>query len=130
MQHQPRNARCLNRIYAPRSQAERSLNQWGLKMQNLLFKMTMGLGIAVLAAQQVQARTCAARDDVVTRLAETYGETRRGIGIARQGAVMELFASDETGTWTITVTLPDGTMCLVVSGQAYEAVTGALPPNA
>ena len=53
-------------------------------MKKTLFKMTMGLGILVLAAQQVQAQTrnCAPREDVIKRLAETYGETRRGIGIA------------------------------------------------
>ncbi|WP_170467117.1 hypothetical protein [Ruegeria arenilitoris] len=98
-------------------------------MQKTLYKMTMGLGIMVLAAQQVHARTCAPRDEVIKRLTETYGETRQGIGIARQGTVMELFASDQSGSWTITVTLPDGITCLVVSGQAYETMAEALPPN-
>ncbi|SHJ42132.1 hypothetical protein SAMN05444404_2037 [Ruegeria lacuscaerulensis ITI-1157] len=100
------------------------MNQW-------LFQMTMGLGIMVLAAQQVQAQTpnCAPRPDVLQRLAETYGETRRGIGMARQGTVMEVFASDETGTWTIIVTLPNGLTCLVAAGEAYETLAEALPPN-
>ncbi|MES0826263.1 hypothetical protein [Ruegeria sp. SCP11] len=98
-------------------------------MKKTLFKMTMGLGIMVLAAQQVQARTCSPREDILKRLVETYGETRRGIGIARQGAVMEIYASDQTGSWTITVTLPDGITCLVASGQAYEVMAEALPPN-
>ncbi len=89
----------------------------------------MGLGIMVLAAQQVQAQNCAPREDIIQRLAETYGETRRGIGIARQGSVMEVYASDSSGSWTITVTLPDGVTCLIASGQAYEDVTEALPPN-
>ncbi len=98
-------------------------------MKKTLFKMTMGLGIMVLAAQQVQARTCGPREDILKRLVETYGETRRGIGIARQGAVMEIYASDQTGSWTITVTLPDGITCLVASGQAFEVMAEALPPN-
>ncbi|KUJ73810.1 hypothetical protein AVO45_14455 [Ruegeria marisrubri] len=101
-------------------------------MKQTLLKMTMGLGIMVLAAQQVQAQTpnCAPRPDVLQRLAETYGETRRGIGMARQGAVMEVFASDDTGTWTITVTLPNGLTCLLAAGEAYEVLAEALPPNA
>ncbi len=98
-------------------------------MRKTLFKMTMGLGIMALAAQQVQAQNCAPREDIIQRLAETYGETRRGIGIARQGAVMEVYASDSSGSWTITVTLPDGVTCLIASGQSYEDVTEALPPN-
>lgn len=101
-------------------------------MKKSLLNMTIGLGIMVLAAQQVnaQSRNCAPRADVIKRLSEGYGETRKGIGIAGQGAVMELFASDETGSWTITVTLPDGTTCLVASGQSYETLAEALPPNA
>ncbi len=101
-------------------------------MKKTVANMTIGLGIMVLAAQQVQAqnRNCAPRADVIERLAGTYGETRKGIGIARQGAVMEVFASDETGSWTITVTLPDGMTCLVASGQSFEALAEALPPNA
>ncbi|MBY6083494.1 hypothetical protein [Ruegeria arenilitoris] len=100
-------------------------------MNQRLFQMTMGLGIMALAAQQVQAQTpnCAPRPDVLQRLAETYGETRRGIGMARQGTVIEVFASDETGTWTITVTLPNGLTCLVAAGEAYETLVEALPPN-
>ncbi|WP_170415023.1 hypothetical protein [Ruegeria atlantica] len=98
-------------------------------MQKTLLNMTMGLGMMVLAAQQVHARNCAPRDEVIKRLTESYGETRQGLGIARQGAVMELYASEQSGSWTITVTLPDGITCLVASGQAYEMTAEALPPN-
>ncbi|WP_209598644.1 hypothetical protein [Ruegeria sp. HKCCSP351] len=101
-------------------------------MRKTMFKMTMGLGIMVLAAQQVQAQgqNCAPREDVLTRLTDTYDETRRGYGLAQQGAVMELFASTQRGSWTITVTFPNGVTCLVASGQSFEAVAEALPPNA
>ncbi|WP_108860866.1 hypothetical protein [Ruegeria sp. Alg231-54] len=98
-------------------------------MHKTLLKMTMGLGIMVLAAQKAHARNCAPRDEVIKRLTETYGETRQGIGIARQGAVMELYASDQSGGWTNTATLPDGMTCFVASGQAYEMIAEALPPN-
>ncbi len=82
--------------------------------------------LAVLLACPAVAQNCAPRDDVVKRLTETYGETRQGIGIARQGAVMEVFASDSTGSWTITVTLPNGLTCLLASGQSYESLNGAI----
>ncbi len=93
--------------------------------------MTMGLGIVALAAQQLnaQSRQCAPRGDVLKQLTGTYGETRRGVGIARQGTVIEVFASDTTGSWTITATLPDGTTCLMASGQAYRETAESLPPN-
>ncbi|MCX7888205.1 MAG: hypothetical protein N2422_00560 [Rhodobacteraceae bacterium] len=70
---------------------------------------------------------CAARDQVVAFLAARYGETRRGIGIAGRDAVMELFASDSTGTWTIVVTTGDGMTCLLASGERFRALAGGAP---
>ncbi len=98
-------------------------------MKTIMLKMTIGLGIMVLAAQQVSAQNCAPREDVIKQLAKSYGETRRGIGIARQGAVMEVFASDQTGSWTIVVTLPEGVTCLIASGKSYETLVETRPPN-
>ena len=43
-------------------------------------------------------------------------------------AVVETFVSAQTGTWTITVNTPNGTTCLVASGQSYQAVNDPLPP--
>ena len=97
-------------------------------MNQTMFALSLGLGGMILAADIARGETqCDTRDRVVTFLAERYGETRRSIGIAGEGAVMELFAAADTGTWTITVTLPDGQMCLVVSGSDYESVTEDLP---
>lgn len=93
-----------------------------------------GISLALLlaayaATSPVAAQTaqCAARDKVVERLASSFGETRRSIGLARNNAVMELFASDTTGTWTITVTLTNGMTCLVASGQSFETLSEELP---
>lgn len=47
--------------------------------------------------------------------------------MGQQGMVMETFASGETGSWTITVTTPNGMTCLVASGQAFETLAEALP---
>lgn len=95
-------------------------------MSQQLFALSFGLA-AVLAASQIahSAPQCDSREAVTSLLADRYNETRRAIGIAGQSAVMELFVAEETGTWSITVTLPDGQMCLVASGSNYEPVTEA-----
>ena len=77
----------------------------------------------------MSAQPCAPRGLVVERLAERYGETRRSIGLGADNAVVEIFASEETGTWTITVTMAGGPTCLVASGWAYETLTEPLPPR-
>jgi hypothetical protein len=72
-------------------------------------------------------RNCGARAAVVSQLAEGYGEVRQSMGIGANNAVVEVFASSETGSWTITVTQPGGMTCLVASGQAFEELAEALP---
>ena len=70
---------------------------------------------------------CAPREMVVDRLAKKFGETRQSIGLGANNAVVEVFASDTSGSWTITVTSASGMTCLVASGQAYETMAEALP---
>lgn len=99
-------------------------------MKQHFLNMTLGLGLLALAADQAAAQTarnCAPRERVVERLAEGYGETRQAIGLGANNAVVEVFASDESGSWTITVTMPNGLTCLVASGQAFEELAEALP---
>ncbi len=90
-----------------------------------------GLALAVFAqtAHAQAAPPCGPRDQVVAHLGTKYAESRRAMGLAGNSAVMELFAADTTGTWTITVTTPDGRMCLVASGQGFEAVAEPLPAS-
>lgn len=106
-------------------------------MKQQLLNLTLGMGLLALAAQQANAqnaaqnaaRNCGPRDVVVSRLADGFGETRQSIGVAANNSVMEVFASDDSGSWTITVTLPNGLTCLVASGQAFETLAEALPPK-
>lgn len=101
-------------------------------MMKTFLSMTTGLGVMVLAASQVQAqqnRNCAPREVVVDRLSSSYGETRQSIGLGAQGSVVEVYASGDTGTWTITVTMPNGVTCLVASGQSFETLAEAKPAD-
>jgi hypothetical protein len=97
-------------------------------MNQTMLALSLGLG-GMIAASNIAfgAPQCDTRDRVTTLLAERYGETRRSVGIAGEAAVMELYAADATGTWSVTMTLPDGRMCLMASGSGYEAVTEQLP---
>ncbi|WP_323776730.1 hypothetical protein [Leisingera sp.] len=98
-------------------------------MKNSFFALPAALAALALAAAPAtaQSRNCAPRDVVIKRLAEKYGESRQSIGVGQKGMVMETFASGETGSWTITVTTPNGMTCLVASGQSYEVLAEALP---
>lgn len=94
----------------------------GNQMKTILFVMSFGIGAMFLAANHVNAQTqnCADHARVVERLATAYGESRQSIGLDSNNAVVEVFASMDTGSWTITVTQPGGPTCLVAAGQAYQ----------
>ena len=97
-------------------------------MTHPLFALSLGFGGVILATQiAFSAPQCDTRDRVTALLSESYGETRRFIGIAGDTAVMELFAADATGSWTIAITLPDGQMCLMASGTGFETLAEELP---
>lgn len=97
-------------------------------MMKMMFAMSFGFAALILATQNAfAAPQCAERSIVMTELAGKYGETRRAIGLAANNTMMEMFASADTGSWTFAVTLPDGTTCLVASGEGFEPITERLP---
>ena len=82
--------------------------------------------LANTAAGQT-ARNCAEHTLIVEQLASGYGESRQSIGMSSDNTVVEVFASHETGSWTITVTQAGGPTCLVASGTGYQALNEELP---
>ncbi|MBO9475621.1 hypothetical protein J7413_18920 [Shimia sp. R10_1] len=99
-------------------------------MKSMLLTLTSGLSLLALSATLTEAqasRNCAERDKVVERLADKYGESRQALGLGAQGAMVEIFASEDSGSWTITVTMPNGATCLMATGQAFEKLAEVLP---
>lgn len=92
--------------------------------------IALGLAPAVLAALPARAdppivpvnMLCGARDMVVAELTDRYGEVVLGMGLAQQNRIMEFYVSEETGSWTITVTTAEGITCLMASGQHFAAL--------
>lgn len=90
-----------------------------------LIKATLAL--AMIATPATAQQNCGPRTAVADRLTSQYGETRKSIGLD-SGGMVETWANESTGTFTITVTTPSGLTCLVSSGQNFERLTEALPP--
>lgn len=101
-------------------------------MKRNLMALSLGVGALLLATSHAFAQTgrnCGDRDMIVERLAEGYGESRQSIGLGTQNRIVETYANPETGSWTITITMPNGVMCLMASGHAFEAVSEVLTPT-
>lgn len=76
---------------------------------------------------QAQGAQCSDHGVMIRHLAENWGESRQSIGLDAGNAMVELFASADTGTWTLTVTQPGGQTCMVASGHAFEMTNEPLP---
>ena len=83
------------------------------------------------AFAQNSAQQCGPMQAITAWLADNYDESPRGMGVAANGKLMQLFASPPPeSTWTITVTTASGVMCMVASGNNYEeAANPALAPQ-
>ena len=89
-----------------------------------------GTAIFLIAAHKSTAQTqnlCAQRAVIVEKLNTKFNETRRSIALSRTHIMIEVFASDVSGTWRMIATKPNGIACLVASGTAYEAVAVVAP---
>ncbi len=71
-------------------------------------------------SSSAQAQTmCGERSTVVASLEKTYSETPVSMGLASNGAVIEILASP-TGTFTIILTRPNGLSCVMAAGESWE----------
>ncbi len=98
------------------------------EMKLKLAALALAAIATVPATAIAQGQNCSQREAVVERLSTKYGESRQSIGMAPKGRVVEVYASHETGTWTITVTMPNGITCLVASGQSFETLDEPIEP--
>lgn len=92
--------------------------------------LALGLVFGGIGAQPARAEgpaICAEREKVVDRLQKKFGESRRGLGLLQGQRVVEVWRSAETGSWTIVVTLPDGSTCLLAAGENWEDLQEAEP---
>ncbi len=70
---------------------------------------------------------CGNRSEVVAKLGGKYGEVRRGGGLSGSAAFFEIWASPETGTWTILKTSPGGISCIMAVGTGWQDDAGEAP---
>ncbi|GHC52838.1 hypothetical protein [Neogemmobacter tilapiae] len=99
-----------------------------MPVPQFLFALSLGFGGVIWAVQASHAQSappCAPRATVVEALSERYGESRQSIGMSADNMVVEVYASRETGSWSLVITRPDGLSCLAVTGNGFEVLAEA-----
>ena len=89
-----------------------------------MFKSLTSGGLAcasVLAlAPPAQAmEICRDRHSLTALLESEHKEHHQASGLQASYQLLELWVSEETGSWSILVTRPDGQSCIVASGSAW-----------
>ncbi len=86
------------------------------------------LAAAVPAVAEDQA--CGKRDKLIGTLQQTYSEKPVAIGLSQDGSLIELLTSADGSTWTLLVTLPNGTSCIATAGQDWQPlISSAMIPT-
>jgi len=67
----------------------------------------------------VWALTCAPREALVARLTSEYAETLTARGLQNGAALIEVWSSEERGSFTILLTRPDGISCVMSAGTHW-----------
>ncbi len=65
---------------------------------------------------------CDQRARVLGHLAQKYNETPVAIGVTTSGGMVEVLTTGDGGTWTIILSNPNGTSCLVAAGEGWRAL--------
>lgn len=85
----------------------------------LAFVTAVALPLPAMAAGNM---ACSQRDDVLAQLGSKYKEAPSAVGLANNGGLIEVLTSDNGATWTIIVSMPNGTSCLLAAGENWQPV--------
>jgi hypothetical protein len=89
------------------------------------------VGVALPAAAQDRGMpfsTCGEQAYVTGYLRDQFQEVPVSLGLQADGRMLQVFASEDTGSWTMVSTTANGTSCIVAVGEAWQVLpTGRWP---
>ena len=74
------------------------------------------------AHAHAQTQLCGQRASVIGSLAEKYREAPVAVGVTSTGGIVEVLTTSDGATWSIIVSNPNGTSCLVAAGEGWRAL--------
>ena len=84
-------------------------------------------GVNSSLAETSEPLLCGLRPTIVAGLQQEYAENPAALGVTSPGTVIELYTTTDGGTWTLIVTLGDGTSCVVAAGGEWSDVKPSNP---
>jgi len=81
--------------------------------------LTAGLVIGLAAPASAQS-ACVAHDELARMLDGKYSERSVAVGLEASGRLFEVFAADDGATWTMVITTPEGSSCVIAVGNEWQ----------
>lgn len=96
-----------------------------------MYRLALALSFVAATALTASAAedvpdACSTRANVLNHLSDNYAEAPVALGLAENGGVIELLTSGQGNTWTIIITMPDGTSCMLAAGEDWEQVSQSI----
>lgn len=70
---------------------------------------------------------CKDAESAAAHLGKAYQEASVAQGVNAAGALVQVWSTKDGKTWTITIRIPRGPVCLMAQGTDWQAVPWALP---
>jgi hypothetical protein len=65
---------------------------------------------------------CHNATEIAKQLSNKYAEAPVAFGLQSNGNLLQVYASEEKGTWTVVSTSPTGMSCIVAAGKRWESL--------
>ncbi len=83
--------------------------------------------VALHAPDSAAQMACGSYDRMQEQLIQRYEEARVGRGLGSSTVLIEVWASETTGTWTILKVYTTGMACVMASGEGWEIFEPEIP---
>ncbi len=88
-------------------------------MKNGFKVLVLSACLTGVAGTAMAQQACGNRDKIVGQLQTKYKETHRASGLETDTKMVEIWTSEESGTWTISITQANGVTCVAAAGKSW-----------
>lgn len=96
-------------------------------MRKYVTGLIAAAGVIAMTSGAEAQMLCKERSEVLAQLSTGYKEAPTAMGLASNGALIEVLTSSEDGrTWTIIITRPNGVSCVMATGESWQNIQVAM----
>ena len=97
-------------------------SRWELTRIKAIGAAVMLFVMSPVPAAVAGSPQCAPRPEFLKQLSKQFHEEPVALGLTNNGSIIEVLTSDDGSTWTIMISQPNGSSCLVAAGEGWEAM--------